>query len=192
MDGETVFAVLLGAALAVFSLVMAGYPVLRDAFFRPAHRGDGDGALPEPGDDDGVGLEAIYDSIDTLELEYQLGNLPEPEYRRQLQAYRLEAAAVVKAQVERGGASGAELLLEQEVMALRRGESPAGDDGADVLRDPASAAIAACPECDAPIPAGHRGACPGCGVAVGGNGGDDGGADGMVGGRDDGGDERRS
>ena len=103
MDGETVFAVLLGAALAVFSLVMAGYPVLRDAFFRPAHRGDGDAGPAEPGDDGDVGLAAIYDSIDTLELEYQLGNLPEPEYRRQLQAYRLEAAAVVKAQVWSGG-----------------------------------------------------------------------------------------
>ena len=102
MDGETVFAVLLGAALAVFSLVMAGYPVLRDAFFRPARLGDGDAGPAEPGDDGDVGLAAIYDSIDTLELEYQLGNLPEAEYRRQLQAYRMEAAAVVKAQVERG------------------------------------------------------------------------------------------
>ena len=183
MDGETVFAVLLGAALAVFSLVMAGYPVLRDAFFRPARRGDGDAALAEPGDDGGahiggVGLAAIYDSIDTLELEYQLGNLPEPEYRRQLQAYRLEAAAVIKAQVERGDGSGAEVLLEREVTALRRADSGAGDDdGAEVLRYPASAATAACPECDAPIPAAHRGACPGCGVAVGGNVGDDGDGD---------------
>ena len=192
MDGETVFAVLLGAALAVFSLVMAGYPVLRDAFFRPAQRGDDDAALAEPGDDDGgqstygglnapmdgVGLESIYDSIDTLELEYQLGNLPEAEYRRQLQAYRLEAAAVIKAQMERG------------------------DDGAeDGLRygglnapDPASGAIAACPQCDAPMPAGHRGACPGCGVAAGGDVGDgnDGGNVGDGGGRDDGGGARRS
>ena len=175
MDGETVFAVLLGAALAVFSLVMAGYPVLRDAFFRPARRGDGDAAPAAAGDDGDVGLAAIYDSIDTLELEYQLGNLPEPEYRRQLQAYRLEAAAVVKAQAERGD--------------LPFGQCVAPGGGA--LAAGGNAAMAACPECDAPIPAAHRGACPGCGVAVGGNGGDDGGADGTVGGRDDGGDERR-
>ena len=165
MDGETIFAVLLGAALAVFSLVMAGYPVLRDAFFRPAQRGDGDAASAEPGDD--VGLESIYDSIDTLELEYQLGNLPEAEYRRQLQAYRLEAAAVVKAQMERGdGAFG-------QCVAPCGGALAAGGN----------AAMAACPQCDAPIPAAHSGACPGCGVAVGGNGPDDGG---IVG--DDGGD----
>lgn len=131
MDGETIFAIVLGGALAVFSLIMAGYPVLRDAFFRPASRDGGDGALAEAGDDAGVGLESIYDAMDTLELEYQLGNLPEAEYRRQLQAYRLEAAGVIKAQWERGG------------------ESP------DV----------ACPECDAPIPVAHRGACPGCGAA---------------------------
>ena len=177
MDGETVFAVLLGAALAVFSLVMAGYPVLRDAFFRPARRGDGDAALAEPGDDGGahiggVGLESIYDSIDTLELEYQLGNLPEPEYRRQLQAYRLEAAAVVKAQLERGDGPF------DQCVAPYGGALAAG--GAD--------AMAACPECDAPIPAAHRGACPGCGAAVGG----DGGNVGDDGGRDNGGDERRS
>ena len=174
MDGETVFAVLLGAALAVFSLVMAGYPVLRDAFFRPARRGDGDGGLAEPGDDDGglnapmggVGLESIYDSIDTLELEYQLGNLPEPEYRRQLQAYRLEAAAVVKAQLERGDGPFGQCV------------APCGG----ALAAGGNAAMAACPQCDAPIPAAHSGACPGCGVAVGGNGGDVG---------DDGGGARR-
>ena len=170
MDGETVFAVLLGAALAVFSLVMAGYPVLRDAFFRPAQRGDGDAALAEPGDDGGIGLEAIYDSIDTLELEYQLGNLPEAEYRRQLQAYRLEAAAVVKAQVERGDGPFGQCV------------APCGG----ALAAGGNAAMAACPQCDAPIPAAHSGACPGCGVAVGGNGPDDGGIVGDDGGRDDG------
>ena len=179
MDGETVFAVLLGAALAVFSLVMAGYPVLRDAFFRPAQRGDGDAALAESGDDDGeVGLESIYDSIDTLELEYQLGNLPEPEYRRQLQAYRLEAAAVIKAQMERGDGPFGQCV------------APCGG----ALAAGGNAAMAACPECDAPMPAGHRGACPGCGVAAGGDVGDgnDGGNVGDGGGGDDGGGVRRS
>ena len=103
MDGEAVIAILLGAALAIFSLVIAGYPIVRDAFFRPAERADdGDDLALAPDDADaaGVGAESIYDAIETLELDYQLGNLPEAEYRRQLQAYRVEAAEVIRAQLE--------------------------------------------------------------------------------------------
>lgn len=170
MDGEAVIAILLGAALAIFSLVIAGYPIVRDAFFRPAERADdGDDAALAPDGDDaaGIGAESIYDAIETLELDYQLGNLPEAEYRRQLQAYRVEAAEVIRAQLERGpdaggdaDAAGPESRLEREVMSLRRPESRA--DAPDTL--PADTA-AACPECDAPIPAGLRGPCPGCGAA---------------------------
>ena len=167
MDGEAVIAILLGAALAIFSLVIAGYPIVRDAFFRPAERADAgdDASLPPDGDDAaGVGAESIYDAIETLELDYQLGNLPEAEYRRQLQAYRVEAAEVIRAQLDGmppdagddGDAAGPESMLEREVMALRR------PDASDTL--PADTA-AACPECDAPIPAALRGPCPGCGAA---------------------------
>ena len=167
MDGEAVIAILLGAALAIFSLVIAGYPIVREAFFRPADRADaGDVALPTPdvADAAGVGAESIYDAIETLELDYQLGNLPEAEYRRQLQAYRVEAAEVIRAQLERGpdagddaDAAGPESRLEREVMALRRPDTP------DPL--PSTDTTAACPECDAPIPAALRGPCPGCGAA---------------------------
>lgn len=171
MDGEAVIAILLGAALAIFSLVIAGYPIMRDAFFRPAERADaGDAAPSTPDDDDaGVGAESIYDAIETLELDYQLGNLPEAEYRRQLQAYRVEAAEVIRAQLERGpesdvgddaDAAGPESRLEREVMALRRPESRS-----DAPESLPSESTAACPECDAPIPAGLRGPCPGCGAA---------------------------
>ena len=87
MDGETIFAILVGAALGVFSLVMVAY-----SFFRGPSTSSGQ-AQSSPvsmsASDDSVGLDSIYDSIDTLELEYQLGNLPEGQYREQLQAYRL-------------------------------------------------------------------------------------------------------
>ena len=103
-------------------------------------------------------------AIETLELDYQLGNLPEAEYRRQLQAYRVEAAEVIRAQLEGmppdagddADAAGPESRLEREVMALRR------PDASESLP---SESTAACPECDAPIPAGLRGPCPGCGAA---------------------------
>lgn len=168
MDGEAVIAILLGAALAIFSLVIAGYPIMRDAFFRPAERAeDGDDASSTPDAPvAGVGAESIYDAIETLELDYQLGNLPEAEYRRQLQAYRVEAAEVIRAQLEWGpdagpdtkdaaDAAGPESRLEREVTALRRPNAS----------ESLPSATAACPECDAPIPAGLRGPCPGCGAA---------------------------
>ncbi len=158
MDGETIFAILAGVALAVFSLVMVAY-----SFFRSPVAAEGQ-APPPPASDDGVGLDAIYDSIDTLELEYQLGNLPEDQYREQLRGYRLEAAAVIKTQLEQGAAPP-ELLLEQEVLAARaviRSAQPADGDGSELADE-----WRACPQCDAPIPAAlslSNGSCPHCGA----------------------------
>ncbi len=153
MEGETVIAVLLGAALAVFSLLMVGY-----SFFR-GNETAADSSLPaQTVGEDGVGLDSIYDSIDTLELEYQLGNLPEEQYRQQLQAYRLEAATAIREQLE-GGAAPPDLLLEQEVIAAR----------AEIRSTDPSAGWQACPQCDAPIPATlaqTNGSCPHCGASV--------------------------
>ena len=126
---------------------------------------------PPAAGDDGVGLDSIYDSINTLELEYQLGNLPERQYREQLRAYRLEAATVIKAQLEQGAAPP-ELLLEQEVMASRaqiRSAQPADETGSALAEE-----WQACPQCDAPIPSADSGAalgladgsCPHCGAPV--------------------------
>ena len=164
MDGETIFAILVGAALGVFSLVMVAH-----SFFRGTSTSSGQ-AKSSPASvsasDDGVGLDSIYDSIDTLELEYQLGNLPEGQYRDQLQAYRLEAAAVIKSQLEQGAAPP-ELLLEQEVIAARvelRSAEPAGG----TPPGPAEG-WQACPQCDAPIPATPGqpgGVCPHCGPCL--------------------------
>lgn len=154
MDGETIFAILVGVALALFSLVMVSY-----SFFRgpSASSGQAQSSLTlSPASDDGVSLDSIYDSIDTLELEYQLGNLPEEQYREQLQAYRLEAAAAIRAQLEQGSAPP-ELLLEQEVIAAR----------AEIHSAQPAEEWQPCPQCDAPIPAAlglSSGACPHCGA----------------------------
>ena len=151
MDGETIFAIVVGIALAVFSLVMVSY-----SFFRGSSTSSGQARSSQAplASGEGVALDSIYDSIDTLELEYQLGNLPEEQYREQLQRYRLEAAATIKSQLEQGAAPP-ELLLEQEVIAARselRSAEPA--EGWQ-----------ACPQCDAPIPTTlgqSSGACPHC------------------------------
>ena len=149
MDGQTIFAILIGAALACFSLVMVGYSFFRGNDARP------EAALPnDSGSDEGVGLDAIYDSIDTLELEHQLGNIPDQQYRDQLQAYRIQAAAAIRAQLERGEADP-EISLEHEVLAFR-----------NEIRS----SWKPCPQCDAPLPgsAGRSSdsTCPHCGALL--------------------------
>ena len=153
MDGETIIAILIGGALAGFSLFMVAY-----SFFR----GDGD-RVPGPesplestdseSDSVGVGLDSIYDSIDTLELDFQLGNVPADQYREELLAYRLEAAAVIREQLE-GGHAPPELLLEREVLdaraALRSSQA-------------VEAGWRSCADCDTPIPFGDA-PCPHCGA----------------------------
>ena len=162
MDGETIFAILVGAALGVFSLVMVAY-----SFFRGPSTSSGQAQsspMSMSASDDSVGLDSIYDSIDTLELEYQLGNLPPGQYREQLQAYRLEAAAVIKSQLEQGAAPP-ELLLEQEVIAARAELRSA--ESAEGTHPELVEGWQPCLQCDAPIPDAlgqSGGACPHCGA----------------------------
>ena len=162
MDGQTIFAILVSAALACFSLIMVGYSFFRGNEARAGATLKGDGSS-----DEGVGLDSIYDSIDTLELEHQLGNIPEAQYREQLQAYRLQAAAIIKAQVEKGDAAP-EIALEREVLAARNemrssGSSSSGFNSSGLNSRP-------CPQCDAPLPEPASGSpdtsCPHCGAAM--------------------------
>ena len=162
MDGETIFAILVGAALGIFSLVMVAY-----SFFRGPSTSSGQSQaspVSMSASDDSVGLDSIYDSIDTLELEYQLGNLPEGQYSEQLQAYRLDAAAAIKSQLEQGAAPP-ELLLEQEVIAARAELRSA--ESAEGTRPEPAEGWQPCPQCDAPIPSAlgqSGGGCPHCGA----------------------------
>ena len=134
MEAQTVFAILVGAALACFSLFMVGYSFFRGNDSRATQQVESD-AVSNPWDDE-VGVDAILDSIDTLELEHQLGNVTNGQYREQMSSYRLQVALAVKAELERGNASP-ELLLEQEVLAARA-------NGAGGWQS--------CPLCDAPLP----------------------------------------
>ena len=107
-------------------------------------------------DSDAVSLDSIDESIDTLELEYQLGNLPETQYREQLQSYRLQSAAAIKRLIEAGNA-GPELELEQEVLAARAllENDETGEAGATI----------ACAECGGQAPV-EAGLCPECGTEM--------------------------
>lgn len=136
MEAQTVFAILVGAALACFSLVMVGYSFFRGNEAREIPPVASTSPSTGSGDDE-VGIDAILDSINTLDLEYQLGNVTDDQYREQMGSYRMQVAAAVKAQLERGDASP-ELLLEQEILEAR-GKGVGG--------------WRSCPRCDAPLPA---------------------------------------
>ena len=98
-------ALIIGTILALFSLGVAVYPFLR-------RRRDGrDGAGPAQADRDGLpvaaggtaaagpdSVDSVYDAIRTLQLERELGNIPEGLYREQLDDYRRQAALALRQQ----------------------------------------------------------------------------------------------
>jgi len=132
-----------GALLALFSIAIVAYPFLKS---RRRARGSHEtaaitgAALPE--------LEPVYDAIRTLQLEYQLGRIPENLYREQLTAYRLQAASVLRQRVQEGAP---EWVLEQEVLVTRavlRG-TVGGPRPCPNCRSLVGPELAACPECGA-------------------------------------------
>ena len=139
MDSGTLLSVIIGGLLALFSLVVVGYSFLRGT------GGPADGAPSaaatagaSEADSGELPLEALYDSLETLQLEYRLGNLPEAQYREQFESYRRQAAALIKRQLE-SGAADPELRLEAEVLAARgRLPQPAPADEFEAGPPPAS------------------------------------------------------
>ncbi len=161
-------AITLGAILALLSVAVAVYPFLqrrffgtsasemRDAFSEEVGREggvEGGAKTPEPSD----GLQSIYDAIRTLQLERELGNIPEGLYREQLNGYRMQAALVLRERdAFRSGNPDPSLpdpSLEEEIKLARAG-----------LYSPSGGGFA-CTNCARPIPAGNEN-CPECGVAA--------------------------
>ena len=135
-----VIVVLIGALLAVFSVAVLAYPLMKS-------RSRGAPEMPEAEIADGFReLDSLYESIRTLRLEYGLGKVEENLYRQQLSDYRLRAAAALRRRDAQQ--TDAALLLEQEVRLAR--VTLAGADGK--LTDANSA--------------GSSGRCPSCGVAL--------------------------
>ena len=145
MDAETFISISFGAILAIFSFAMVGYAFLRD---REPIAADSSISI----DSDDQALDDIFDAINTLDLEFQLARLPESQFQEQFQAYRLQAATVLRDQLETGRGDPA-WVLEQEIL-LARGE-----------RENADVRVIACPDCSAAVLA-SASDCPNCGAAM--------------------------
>ncbi len=142
MDAETVISIFVGAVLAVFSFTVVCYAFIRGR--QPL------GVAEEPPETDDQALADIFDAITTLDLEYQLGRLPQEDFQTQFQAYRMQAATVLRDQLE-AGRGDPSWVLEQEILLAR------GD------RESSAGRVAACPDCSAAVLAGTP-ACPHCGA----------------------------
>ncbi len=128
--------------MAVFSLAVIVHPFLRARNSSPASE-DGRAAVAEPPE-----LGPIYDAIRTLQLEYQLGKIPENLYQEQLRGYRRQAALVLRQQSE-SPTRDSGWLLEQEVLVARaalrnRNGGPRPCPG---CRSLVTGGLAVCPEC---------------------------------------------
>ncbi len=99
---------LAGAALALFSAVVLAYPFL-------AARGGGGHHAPAPDSPPPPPeLASVYQAIRDLMWERQAGDLPEDLYQQQLNAYRRQAALLLRDAASAGEAGEA---LEREVAA---------------------------------------------------------------------------
>ena len=146
MDAETAISIFIGAILAVFSVALVGYSFVRGHQPRAA----ADAGVPPESDD--PALSDIFDAIRTLELERQLGRMPQEEFQAQFQAYRVQAATVLRDQLEAGLGDPA-WVLEQEILLARSAQ------------ESASGETIGCPNCSAAAPAGTS-ACPQCGAEM--------------------------
>ncbi len=88
-------AIIIGAVLCLLSIAVLLYP-----FIKAPRPGLVDGTLEEAGleidGDSRQELESVYQAIRTLQLEHQLGRVPDGSYKDQLDAYRLEAAEILR------------------------------------------------------------------------------------------------
>lgn len=135
-------AIAVAGILGVLSIAVLVFPFLKYRSRGPAANS------ASPSGSTGPELDAIYDAIRTLQLEHQLGSVPEAAYREQLQGYRLQAAVLLRQQSE-GRNLNAHQALEQEILAAR-----AAINGTDIR-------VAICPNCGATRMARDQ-RCPQC------------------------------
>ena len=125
-------AIIIWAVLCLFSIAVLLYP-----FFKTRRAGLAAGTLENAGlENDGQPpqeLEPVYQSIRTLQLEHQLGRVPDDSYKNQLDAYRLEAAEILQSRALEKDANrdpavsgeSEEAALEREILRARALISPA-------------------------------------------------------------------
>ena len=158
MDAGTALSIIFGAILAVFSIFLVGYSFVRGHRPEPdVYESARESASPESDD---PALGDIFDAIRTLELEYQLGRMPQEEFEAQFQSYRIQAATVLRDQLEAGRGDPA-WVLEQEILLARDAQEGAG--GKTI--GSANGRSIPCPDCGAAIPE-SAGNCPHCGAEM--------------------------
>ena len=133
-------ALIIGTILALLSLGVAVYPFARrrlglDKAARAAAGGT-DGAETETAaGPDTASLADIYAAIRTLQLERELGRIPEELYQEQLNDYRRQAALALRRQEQESAAApagrDADAALEAEIRAARAGLRRAAGDAGD-------------------------------------------------------------
>jgi len=79
--------------LAIFVVAMVAYP-----FFRRSDPSGGPDGSQSTLAAEKRRREEMYQEIRALQMEFQLGTLEEPEYRRQVQLCRMEAARSIRAE----------------------------------------------------------------------------------------------
>ncbi len=148
-------ALIIGTILALFGLAVAIYPFVCQRFAGreviPPEEEDGhrEGGAQTSGADE---LASIYQAIRTLQLERQLGSIPEGLYREQLNGYRFQAAVILKS-MDQPQDDGNDWALEEEIRLARFGLI----EGASQSRT--------CPNCGRAVAAGVT-YCPECSVDV--------------------------
>ena len=135
-------ALIIGTILALLSLGVAVYPFARrrlglDKAARAAAGGTESAETEIESGPDTASLSDIYAAIRTLQLERELGRIPEGLYQEQLNDYRLQAALALRRQEQEQQAAAApagrdaDAALEAEIQAARAGlRRAAGDAGA--------------------------------------------------------------
>jgi len=150
----------LGVILCLIVLMLLSIGVVLYPFLKPAaalRRAAPSPDHPLEAPDEGPDLETIYEAIQTLQLEHQLGNVPQGLYREQLGAYRRQAALLLRRQTELLGQDD-DRVLEQEIM-LARASLPLS------LLGRSNGSTASCPNCGATFGVGLT-RCPECGVEL--------------------------
>lgn len=128
-------ALIIGTLLALLSLGVAIYPFARRRWAwgnatDPAAAGSTDGlesaAATAATAPDTASLADLYAALRTLQLEHELGRIPEGLYHEQLNDYRLQAALILRQQAQESASESAaanpandDAALESEIQAAR-------------------------------------------------------------------------
>ena len=132
-------ALIIGTILALLSLGVAVYPFARrrlgmDKAARAAAVEPESAETETESGPDTAALADIYAAIRTLQLERELGRIPEGLYQEQLNDYRRQAAMALRRQEQESAAAasaGNDAALEAEIQAARAGLRRAADDAGD-------------------------------------------------------------